>query len=366
MRYIGSKARVVDDIMAVVGPPKRGTGVFVDGFTGTGAVAAAAATAGWPVRINDHLRCATLMASARVTPASEVPFTALGGYEETLRLLARVRPRRGFIWREYSPASRHRACVERRYFTERNAGKIDGVRSQITKWATSGEVSHAEERILIADLLAASNRVANIAGTYGCFLREFGANAHAPLSLVPRVFSPKKVSVEALCGDVYDVPAGPADVVYYDPPYTKRQYAAYYHILETIAVGDSPRVEGITGLRPWQDRASIFCYKTKALAALVELVAATDAHRVLLSYSDQGHVSLDALRPNLERLGAVRVHELGKIGRYRPNAAASQAGSSVHEYLVEIDKSEVCVAEELDGACPAPNETPREREVFAK
>ena len=38
-------------------------------------------------------------------------------------------------------------------------------------------------------------------------------------------------------GDVLDVQYEDGDVAYFDPPYTKRQYAAYYHILETIAAG---------------------------------------------------------------------------------------------------------------------------------
>jgi adenine-specific DNA-methyltransferase len=35
-----------------------------------------------------------------------------------------------------------------------------------------------EERLLLADLLAATNRVANIAGTYGCFLSHW--NMYGP------------------------------------------------------------------------------------------------------------------------------------------------------------------------------------------
>lgn len=34
------------------------------------------------------------------------------------------------------------------------------------------------------------------------------------------------------------------DIAYEDPPYTKRQYGAYYHILETIAIGDEPEITG--------------------------------------------------------------------------------------------------------------------------
>ena len=118
------------------------------------------------------------------------------------------------------------------------------------------------------------------------------------------------------------------DVAYFDPPYTKRQYAAYYHLLETIAVGDSPDVVGVTGLRPWQSLASDFCYKTKALKAISTLVAATPARRILLSYSSEGHVTLDALREALSAHGEVKVHDLGAIGRYRPNSVARLARNS--------------------------------------
>ena len=54
-----------------------------------------------------------------------------------------------------------------------------------------------------------------------------------------------------------------ADLCYIDPPYMKRQYAANYHIIETIARGDSPEAVGVSGLRPWRDQYSDFCSKVK-------------------------------------------------------------------------------------------------------
>ena len=86
--------------------------------------------------------------------------------------------------------------------------------------------------------------------------------------------------------DVFAVESRPEDIVYFDPPYTKRQYASYYHILETIVCGDQPEVTGVSGLRPWKDKASVFCYKTKALNALSELILKQRANRVILSYSN--------------------------------------------------------------------------------
>jgi adenine-specific DNA methylase len=90
--------------------------------------------------------------------------------------------------------------------------------------------------------------------------------------------------------DVFAIKSRPNDVIYLDPPYTKRQYASYYHVLETITLGDNPGVEGVAGLRPWKSRASVFCYKAKALQALVKLASSQGANRVLISYSEElGH-----------------------------------------------------------------------------
>jgi adenine-specific DNA-methyltransferase len=146
------------------------------------------------------------------------------------------------------------------------------------------------------------------------------------------------------------VPMAPDDVAYFDPPYTKRQYAAYYHINETLACGDEPVVLGKTGLRPWRDKASDYCYKRRALDALHMLIASTEARRVFLSYSNEGHIDLDELLLRLTPLGHVELHEIATIGRYRPNQAASDAGDEVVEFLLELQKTRVDAPEELTTA----------------
>jgi len=335
-RYIGSKVRLVDAIMRYVGRPDGGT--FIDAFCGTGVVAQAAAALGWPVLVNDHLSCAVTMTGARLVSSSSARFAALGGYEKAVAALNNARPKKGFVWREYSPASLPHARTERRYFTEANAQRIDGIRRTIRAWAQDGALSTAEEQLLLADLLGAANRVANTAGTYGCFLSTWQRQSLDRLELVPRVLPAGKRRVSASVGDVTAVSCGPRDTVYLDPPYTKRQYAAYYHILETIALGDEPEVEGVCGIRPWRHIASDYCYRTRAVRALVDLVAALPARRVLLSYSTEGHAPLDELEAALSPLGRVRVQPLMKVGRYRPNQAASQAGSDVGEVLFVVDQ----------------------------
>lgn len=345
VRYIGSKARIVDEILEIVGPPEDGDGFFVDAFSGTGVVGAKATELGWPVRFNDHLLSAVIISSARLLGPDLVPFSSFTGYVGAVEALNSTSPRQGFLWREYSPASlRNGVDVERRYFTEENAAKLDGLRTQIEEWAGEGRLNEDERLLLLADLLSAANSVANIAGTYGCFMRRWLDGALKPVALAPRRLREKSARFEIFNVEVDEVPIAESDVAYFDPPYTKRQYAAYYHILETIAHGDEPVVEGVTGLRPWQEKASDFCYKTRALRAITALLTKTPAHRIYLSYSSEGHVHRSDLEHALAELGHVVFHEIADIGRYRPNQVATETASHVSEFLVELRKEAVAAA----------------------
>jgi adenine-specific DNA-methyltransferase len=335
-RYIGSKARVVDQLQTQIGPHTGG--FFVDAFCGTGAVAEAAANMGWPVRINDNLISAVISASARLYSVEQVPFIRLGGYQEAINKLNSADPTKGFIWRSYSPASIDECGIERRYFSEGNAGRIDAMRAMIRDWRISGVICEIEERLLIADLFSALNRVANIAGTFGCFMAKWTPQSDQTINLRARHLKTSAVRVETSVGDVFNVRSKHGDVVYLDPPYTKRQYASYYHILETVALGDEPIIEGVAGLRPWKDRASDFCYKTRALSTLTRLIKSIDAQRVMLSYSSEGHITIEDLQSSLSRIGELVMHPIGSIGRYRPNKVASDAGARVTEYLAIITR----------------------------
>lgn len=338
-RYIGSKARIVEGIVEHVGRPDGG--VFVDAFSGTGAVAEAASRAGWKVHVNDHLASSAIMSYARVTSEEDVPFLGLSGYRNAISELNNSQPARGFIWREYSPASLGHSNVARMYFTESNAQKIDGMRRRISEWRRCDEITKHEESVLVADLMRAANRVANTAGTYGCFLSKWQRQSLDALAIEPSSFRKSVPSATMSVEDVLDVPCSTEDTVYLDPPYTKRQYAAYYHILETIALGDEPNVEGVCGIRPWREKASDFCYKRRATEAIKRLVDSLRANRVFLSYSTEGHVPIETLAETLGELGDVKAIPLQDIGRYRPNRVASEAASDVKEFLFCLQKTNV-------------------------
>lgn len=63
------------------------------------------------------------------------------------------------------------------------------------------------------------------------------------------------------------------DILYLDPPYTKTQYAAAYHILETIARWDFPNIFGISGKRDLTNLISPFSRKSEAFEAIKYIVS---------------------------------------------------------------------------------------------
>lgn len=335
VRYIGSKVRVAEAIADLAGSPDQRR--FVDAFCGTGSVAATAADRGWQVLINDSMPSAVAMSTGALVGHGDVPFEALGGYTYACKALNALSGQPGFVHHEYSPASEIHAGVARQYFTEANAARLDAMRAQIAAWSTASAINSVEERLLLADLMQAANRVANISGTYGCFLSRWTSNALRPVELRPRELPDRHTQFSASVGDVFAVETTPNDVVYYDPPYTKRQYAAYYHLLETLTAGDRPEVSGVTGLRPWREKASEFSYKSRALDALTRLVLGTKASKILLSYSNEGHVDREQLVAALSEAGHVTMHPIQMIGRYRPNAGAAAAGDTVDEYVIAVD-----------------------------
>ena len=339
VRYLGSKMRVLEGLAALIGNPTGGSRRFVDGFSGTGVVAAMAADLGWPVHVNDHLRCARLLSTCRLLSVGDVSYTSLGGYAGAVATLNAVPPVAGFLWREYSPASAVRSPRPRKYFTEENAARLDGMRGWIRTMAEDGKISEAEEGLLLADLLEAASAVANTAGTFGCFLSGWSATSLRKVNVRQRALRIDPVAYSAGEEDVFALQTGVEDTVYFDPPYTKRHYAAYYHLLETLALGDEPEVSGVTGLRPWRNKASPFCYKSQALPSLVDLVKRTDAARIIVSYSSDGHFSLDSLVNALKCLGTVNIHELKPVLRYQPRGRGS---ALVSEFAVDFRRLGAC------------------------
>ena len=84
--------------------------------------------------------------------------------------------------------------------------------------------------------------------------------------------------------------------MYLDPPYNHRQYASNYHILETIAKYDNPKIHGKTGLRDYENQKSLYCSRIEAKNTFKDLILKAKVKYIFLSYNNEGTMSLDDIK----------------------------------------------------------------------
>lgn len=345
IEYIGSKRLLLDFVVGnVIRCIGNSPSEIADIFSGTGIVSAAFKANGFSVSANDHLSiCFNLTAAALLNDRApsfsglptEITTQAESPYLSVLKFLNNCHLNRdGFIYKNYSPASLDIIGFERRYFTELNAARIDTVRDFIDEWGEA--LTNQERALLLSDLVRAVSAVSNVAGTYGCYLKNWKKRALETIKLVPSSFVVGRRDGHTVTSmDAHQALESKASqVVYADPPYTKRQYAAYYHVLETIVRNDKPVLTGTTGLRNWETHSSDFCYKRKAEGALERLIKASDCNDFFLSYNEDGQIPHDRIVDLLSTYGKASFFELN-LKRYR-SSNLPHKGPTVTERLYHV------------------------------
>lgn len=323
MRYIGNKTRLLPFILRTIEKLGIQPGVAHDAFSGTAAVGRALKAAGWSVASSDLMAYSHVFQQAYVV-AEEVPsldtlarndpavrnairdakgnpdqpprvnaLLGAGGY-----LASMAAPEAGFFTRHFSPAG------DRMYFTEENASRIDAARRTLHQWRAAGWIGESAYYILLAALIEGADRVANTAGVYAAYIKSWQPNARRRISIIPEIPVVGPPGSTAQVGDATACAAnlGPVDLLYVDPPYNARQYSGYYHVPEVIARGwfdGEPVLRGKTGLLATDGQRSAWCSPRHVRAALRDLLSATGARHVLVSYNSEGLLPDAQLRATL-------------------------------------------------------------------
>ncbi|WP_418620824.1 DNA adenine methylase [Sellimonas intestinalis] len=347
-RYIGNKTKLLPHIIEQTQNLIGEHGTVVDLMAGTGSVALEYRKQGYRVIASDvmtysvhHLNSNLLLSKAPAFKSlmeSGVVEQAVDGYSAVLDYLNALPAKKSFFYNEFSPEGTPSSGLEpRKYFTSDNAGRIDAIREQINEWIQNGQISSLEESLLKHTLILAVNDVANISGTYGYFLSTFKKNAMTSLLLKPVTFFPDNPDGHLVMHGYAEELASSitADLCYIDPPYMKRQYAANYHILETIARGDFPDAIGKSGLRDWWDQHSKLCTKTRGLQSFETIISEMKCPKFLISYSEDGLFSIDQLRECFSKFGTVDVLELD-YNRFKSNG--SSLPQRITEYLIAVER----------------------------
>jgi|SRR5690625_175341 len=209
----------------------------------------------------------------------------------------------GFIFTEYSEGGK----AGRLYFSKENGQKIDAIRLEIECWYTTGVINENQYLYLLASLLISIDKVANTTAIYGAYLKFLKSTAKKELRIIS-LETPKGLSS---INEIYNEDSNRliqkinGDILYLDPPYNGREYAANYHLLNTIALYDKFVPCGVTGLRPYQ--TSRYCMKSETENALWELLQKANFKYIFLSYNNDGIISNDTIEKMMRQLGEYKV-----------------------------------------------------------
>ncbi len=339
-RYIGNKTRLLPILLDSINDVVKSGATVADIMCGTASVSEALRGAEYRVIASDMMTFAAHHARVRLLLSDEPNFfgIGLGGYTNVLTYLNELKLKQGVFFKEYSQdGSPSNGSEPRKYFSVENAGRIDAITAQLNQWQKEKKLSEIESSLLRHDLVLASNRVANIAGTYGHYRSKWGTAALAALELRPaKLLKGHRTDHTVHQGHAETIaPLIEADLCYIDPPYMKRQYAANYHIIETIARGDSPEAVGVSGLRPWRDQYSDFCSKVKIRDAFRTIFKSAQCGQFLISYSEDGLLAEEQLMELFSEFGTVSLKEI-PFTRFKSNVGGQ--GGTIMEYLFHIKR----------------------------
>lgn len=293
IKYLGSKRRLVPRIVAMVSAIP-GARTVLDLFAGTTRVAQGLKRAGFLVTANDLATYSEVLATTYIA-------TDARAVRDLAPLLARLDALpgvRGYVTRTF--------CEDARYFQPANGRRIDAIRSAI-----DAEARDATERaILLTALLEAADRVDSTTGLQMAYLKQWAPRSHRRLALrMPALLAG---GGHALRADASAVVAREEtfDVAYLDPPYNQHSYFSNYHVWETLVRGDAPVAYGIARKREdCRTVKSDFNVRARAWEAMQRVMQGVRARHVILSFSDEGFFTAEAIRAAL----AARFREVAMV-----------------------------------------------------
>jgi len=296
MRYFGSKVSTLEAIENIVDKHFL-SGMVCDPFGGIGTVSTFFKKKGYSVTSGDTLKFAHCFQVARIAINNMqcLKNISLNSINDRLNSLPICD---GWFTQYYA--------VERKYFTLENAKKIQSCIDTIWNWHDNKFISDIEYSLLIASLINSMDQVANTAGTYYAYLKNFSRKATRTFNY--QIINPviTHTKGQSLLSDAIDlVNITPCDILYLDPPYNERNYVHYYHLPETIATKTIPSPKGLSGIHNHDYEKSAFSKKNTACEAFSKLIQNAKCKLLIFHYSDIGIIPKENILSNLQSLGKI-------------------------------------------------------------
>ena len=311
MNYIGSKLSLLafleESIEKVADKNSR---VFCDLFAGTGAVGTYFKKKGYKVIANDIQYYSFVLNKQYIENHQHLKFTKLAKILPELNnieiaerknfvcdYLSNIKGKKGFIYKNYCSGGTKNQEFERQYFSDENGMRCDAIRIKVEVWKNEKLITDNEYYFLLATLLETIDKRANTASVYGAFLKQLKKTAQIPFVLKPAELIINDQEHEVFNEDINKLVGKiEGDILYLDPPYNQRQYATNYHLLETVAKYDNPKIYGKTGLREYENQKSLYCSRPQVKKAFTDLILNAKQKYIFLSYNNEGLMTHDDIK----------------------------------------------------------------------
>jgi adenine-specific DNA-methyltransferase len=355
MNYIGSKLSLLDFIEKSIEKITTGTEKsFCDIFAGTGAVGAHFKKKGYSITANDLQYYSYVLNRHYIGTHKQLNFSGLNDIVPNLNTASEDKNKivceylsnldgiKGFIYYNYCVGDNNENTDARLYFSNANGKHCDAARQKIENWYVKNKINEDEYYFLLTSILESIDKYANTTSVYGAYLKKLKKSAQQNLEIKPAALIENNQEHIVLNGNANEVISDVnSEILYLDPPYNHRQYASNYHVLETIARYDNPKLYGKTGLREYQDQKSEYCSRTQVKLAFSDLISKSKSKYIFMSYNNEGLLSSDDIKLIMSEYGEYGVFTY-EYRRYKADIEENRniGGNSTTEYLHYLVKND--------------------------
>lgn len=245
-------------------------------------------------------------------------------YQECYEMIISSPKVEGVITNNYAPQNDNNIKEgERVFYTRDNAITIDTIRTAIDK------IPNSYKKFFLAPLLYEASVHANTSGVFKGFYKsktsnigKFGGDGENALerikgkiTLQKPILSDNNANVKLFKEDanILVKHLQNIDIAYIDPPYNQHPYGSNYFMLNTIIknkVGDT--ISTVAGI-PNDWNKSVYNKRNEALTAFEELVRNIDAKYLIISYNNEGFISLEEMENMLSKYGELKTKEINYV-----------------------------------------------------
>lgn len=237
------------------------------------------------------------------------------------------------------------------FFSDNDAKTIGQIRDDLDALLNARQITQKEFCVLLASLIYSTDRVANTVGHYDAYRKNAPLCDRFEFELIEPVCA--DFAVEIFKEDANVLAKNLAktndkiDLAFIDPPYNSRQYARFYHLLETLSKNDKPKLYGVAK-KPMPENVSEYC-KSGAKWAFENLVQSlAKCSKILLVTYNNTYVSKSSSSHNkitLEQIQGI-LSTFGKVFKYEFDFKAFTSGKTEFKdhkemiFVCEVRKNE--------------------------